>query len=73
MPSNSQFAHRPLRSGLQESICLRCFRTIGMPAPASALSDQEKNHICNTEDLIPLRGRIEPQKATSPEQGEESA
>jgi hypothetical protein len=73
MRSNQQFVHRPLRSGLQESICLRCFRTVGLPGPESALGDQEASHVCNPEDLITLRGRIEPQKATSPQQGEETA
>lgn len=73
MPTNRQFAHRPLRSGMHESICLRCFRTVGVAGPVDSLGSQEAEHVCSTEDLIALHGRIEPQKATSPQQGEESA
>jgi hypothetical protein len=58
---------------MQESICLRCFRTVGVAGPVDSLGRQEAEHVCSTEDLIDLHGRIEPQKATSPQKGEESA
>ncbi len=73
MPLNKKFAHRPVRAGMYESICLRCFRTVGKAAPEDRLTDEEAGHTCKPEDLITLHGRMEPEKATSPERGEESA
>jgi hypothetical protein len=45
------FFHREHSDGTYDSICLRCFRTIGYRALELDLVLDEKNHICGKEDL----------------------
>ena len=73
MPSNRKYAHRPAFAGLYESICLRCFRTIGQAASEENLAESEARHVCSMEDVIALHGPIPPEKSASPLSEEESA
>jgi hypothetical protein len=40
------FAHRPKSNGTAESICLKCYMTIGPPQNEADLEVQEAGHVC---------------------------
>ena len=58
-----RFAHRLTETGRYESICLRCFRTIGGAAEEPGLASVEIAHVCEEEDVIQLHVRMGPQPA----------
>lgn len=57
----AKFAHRLTESHRFESICLRCFRTVGSADLEPGLERQEVRHVCQPEDLIRLHGRMGPE------------
>lgn len=48
----SGFKHRQTDDGNVDSICLRCFRTIGSHECETALSMMEARHECDPVDLM---------------------
>lgn len=62
---NAKFAHRLAESQRFESICLRCFRTVGSAEFEPGLSCLEARHICLPEDVIGLHGRMGPEPVRS--------
>jgi hypothetical protein len=48
-PQHEQFAIRHNPDDSYDSICLRCFRTVGTSFRQSELAAFERNHICETD------------------------
>jgi hypothetical protein len=48
-PQHEEFATRHNPDGSYDSICLRCFRTVGTSFRSSELAAFERNHICETD------------------------
>lgn len=57
----AKFAHRPTDDQTVESICLRCFRTIGKATLGQELEHAEQIHACLAEDIVVLQGKIGPE------------
>lgn len=57
----AKFAHRMTEGQRFESICLRCFRTVGSADFEPGLEYAEVRHTCLPEDVIRLHGRMEPE------------
>jgi hypothetical protein len=47
-----QFPHRQNRNGTYDSICPKCYRTVGTRNVESDLAAEERVHICCVEDLL---------------------
>ena len=47
------FPHRHNDDGTHDSICPKCFRTVGTEAMEKNLAVEEKSHICGDDDLLP--------------------
>ena len=50
------FNHRRNADGSVDSICLGCFRTVASAHDEKALMTQERQHLCDPEDLACLGG-----------------
>lgn len=71
--AKARFAHRRINSARFESICLQCFRTVGISDAESGLERIEARHVCSQEDLIQLHSRMEPKSIGNQEQRKERA
>jgi hypothetical protein len=71
--AKSRFAHRRTRAVRYESICLRCFRTVGTADQESALDRIEARHSCLEQDVIQLHTRMGPKSVGGREQQKERA
>jgi hypothetical protein len=69
----ARFIHRRTEAGRYESICLRCFRTIGGAALETGLGAVENGHMCSQEDLIQLHVRMEPEPVRFDDRKKDSA
>ncbi len=69
----ARFARRLMETGRYESICLRCFRTIGAASGEPGLEAMEGQHVCADEDMIALYGRMGPEPVSSARQKKERA
>jgi hypothetical protein len=45
--TNDPFAHRTNRNGLRDSICKKCFLTVGTAVTEEHLKELERAHICD--------------------------
>jgi hypothetical protein len=50
MVSNEPFPHRGNKDGTIDSICPRCYMTVGTALNESELGEIEHSHICDPED-----------------------
>lgn len=58
--ARARFAHRRTEAVRFESICLRCFRTVGTADRESALERIEARHLCLEQDVIQMHTRMGP-------------
>jgi len=60
----SEFPHRSNKDGTLDSICPRCFLTIGTSTWEAELEQMEARHVCSPERLrhIPIEGQKKPAK-----------
>ena len=75
LSSGTNFPHRSNEDGSIDSICPRCFATVGSSMWEADLEELEKNHICNPEQRRhfddarqknPFQIREIPPRSTSP-------
>jgi len=57
--NDSKYTHRKLADGSYNSICLKCFRTVGTSANEVALAENEARHICSPDVWFPQLKREE--------------
>lgn len=45
--TNDPFAHRTNRDGTRDSICKKCFATVGTSESEEHLAELERDHVCD--------------------------
>jgi hypothetical protein len=59
LPDDEFFIHRSNSDGTTDSICKRCFKTVGTSAWEAKLALEEKKHICDPEVVTRWKRNLE--------------